>query len=318
MHHLDLAMWRHDHAFTASHNEGERRTRVVLMLTASMMIVEIAVGISSGSMALLADGIHMASHTVAIGLAFFAYGYARRHATDARFSFGTGKVNSLAGYTGALLLGIFCFVMASQSIERFINPVDIAFNIAIGVAVVGLLVNGASALILGGAESEGRHDDEHLQAHHRHSHGHDDHNLRAAYLHVLADAVTSIAAISALVAGKFLGWTWMDPLMGIAGSIVILVWVRGLLRDSSKILLDHQAPTTVVESIRSAIEADDDNRVSDIHVWGIGPARYAAALGVVTHNPRPAAHYRRLIAVERGIAHMTVEVSECEDESDDK
>lgn len=317
MHDIDLAAWRHDHAFGAKHNEGERRTGMVLMLTASMMVVEIAVGISSGSMALLADGLHMASHTVAIGLAFFAYGYARRHATDQRFSFGTGKVNSLAGFTGALLLGVFAVLMASQSIDRFFNPVGIAFDLAIGVAVVGLLVNGASALILGRSGSEGELGDEHHQTHgHVRSHGRHDHNLRSAYLHVLADAITSMAAIAALITGKFFGWIWMDPLMGIAGSIVVIYWARGLLRDSSKVLLDYQAPSGLVESVRSAIEADGDNRVSDIHVWGIGPAQYAAALGVVTHAPRPISHYRRLIASAVGIAHATVEVHQCPDEGE--
>jgi cation diffusion facilitator family transporter len=290
------------------------------MLTAVMMVVEVVVGIRSGSMALLADGLHMASHTVAIGLAAFAYGYARRHATDQRFSFGTGKVNSLAGFTGALLLAMFALLMASQSVDRFINPVGIAFDLAIGVAVVGLLVNGASALILGGVGAKDADGDEHdhsaghHQAHHGHSHGHQDHNLRSAYLHVLADAVTSMAAIAALITGKYLGWTWMDPMMGIAGSLVVIYWAKGLIRDSGKVLLDYQAPTALVESVRSAIEADSDNRVTDIHIWGIGPARYAAVLGVVTHSPQPVDHYRGLLAAEFGIAHATVEVHQCADE----
>ena len=323
MHGIDLTTWQHDHAFEAKRNDGERRTTIVLMLTAVMMVVEVVVGISSGSMALLADGLHMASHTVAIGLAAFAYGYARRHATDQRFSFGTGKVNSLAGFTGALLLAVFALLMASQSIDRFINPVGIAFDLAIGVAVVGLLVNGASALILGGvgakdADADGDGDEHdhgagHHQAHHGHAHGRQDHNLRSAYLHVLADAVTSMAAIAALITGKYLGWTWMDPMMGIAGSLVVIYWAKGLIRDSGKVLLDYQAPTDLVESVRSAIEADNDNRVSDIHIWGIGPARYAAALGVVTHNPQPVDHYRGLLVGERGIAHVTVEVHQCPD-----
>jgi cation diffusion facilitator family transporter len=254
-------------------------------------------------MALLADGLHMGSHTVAIGLAALAYAYARRHAADQRFSFGTGKVNSLAGFTGALLLAVFALLMVWQSIDRFLNPVEISFNIAIVVAAVGLLLNGASALILRDHD-DNESEDGHLHAHH-------DHNLRSAYLHVLADALTSLTAIFALITAKYLGMTWMDPLMGIVGSILILYWSRGLLKSSARVLLDYQAPLDLVEHVRSAIEKEDDNRLSDIHIWPIGPARYAAALGVVTHNPKPAAHYKGLVPTNLGIVHLTVEVNRC-------
>ena len=334
MHHLDIAAWQHGHAFQAGRNEGERRTQIVLGLTASMMIVEIAVGLASGSMALLADGLHMGSHAVGIGLAAFAYGYARRHAADNRFTFGTGKVNSLAGFTGALLLAGFAALMAFQSVERLINPVIIAFDLAIVVAVIGLVVNAASALILRADHDHGHYGrNHHSHDHHapdsNHAHDalhsydahadtadgkqHEDHNLRSAYLHVLADAVTSMTAIFALLAAKYLGLTWADPLMGVVGSILILYWARGLLRETVKVLLDHQAPDAVVTTVRSAIEADDDNRVSDLHIWRVAPAEYAAAVGLVTHTPRPAAHYRELIPEGLGIVHVTVEVNECAD-----
>lgn len=227
----NLGLWRHSHTFGQDIKRiGENRTLLVICITATMMMVEIAAGIFYGSMALLADGLHMASHAVALGISAFAYVYARRHALDARFSFGTGKVNSLGGYTGAVLLAVFALIMAWESLIRLANPIDIAFDQAILVAVLGLVVNGASVFILGN-----QHSHEHGHDHHDDHGDHDDHdlNLKAAYFHVMADALTSVLAIGALLAGKYLGYSWMDPLMGIVGAILVARWSIGLLKTTS-------------------------------------------------------------------------------------
>ena len=262
MHETNLAAWEHGHSFGLDRRRpGERRTLIVALLTAATMVVEIVAGIAFGSMALLADGLHMASHSVALGLALFAYIYCRRHAGDPRFAFGTGKVNSLGGYTSALLLAGFAFYMVVESVSRLLTPVPIVFDAAIAVAVIGLIVNGVSVLILDvrhhahdhdpdahrhGPEVPGPHHGHgHSHGHghdHGHGHGHADHNLRGAYLHVLADALTSLLAIVALLAGKYLGAVWMDPAMGIVGAILVGRWAYGLLRDSGHTLLDRQAP----------------------------------------------------------------------------
>jgi cation diffusion facilitator family transporter len=271
-------------------------------------------------MALLADGLHMASHAAALAIAAFAYVFARRRAHDRAFSFGTGKVNALGGYTGAVLLAVFALMMVWESVERLISPIAIAFNQAIAVAVVGLIVNGVSALILQGHhEHDHSHDDAHddhhdHEHHHDHHHGHHhDHNLRAAYFHVLADALTSLLAIFALLAGKFFALNWMDPAMGIIGAFLVARWSWGLVAASSAVLLDKQAPEHLLSAIRAAIENDGDTRIADLHVWSIGPGIYAAALAVVADEPRPPDVYKALIPHECGIVHVTVEVHECVD-----
>jgi cation diffusion facilitator family transporter len=268
-----------------------------------MMVIEITTGLAYGSMALLADGLHMGSHTAALGITTIAYIYTRRRATDSRFSFGTGKVNAFAGYTSAVLLALFALLMAYESINRLFNPVQIGFNQAIIVAVLGLLVNGVSMLMLGGAHHD--HDHEHPQ---HHGHGHTDHNLRAAYLHVLADALTSLLAIFALLAGKFLALNWMDPLVGVVGAVLVARWSLGLIRDTSSILLDHQAPDAMLERTRSAIEGVGNNHVTDLHIWSIGPGIYSASLAVVSGTPKPPEHYKALIPGDLGIVHTVVEV----------
>ena len=273
---------------------------MVTALTAVTMVVEIAAGIVFGSMALLADGLHMASHATALGIAVFAYAYTRRFATDRRYSFGTGKVNTLAGFTSAVLLAVFAAAMAVESIERVISPVAIAFNQAIFVAVIGLLVNAASVLILA------------VPHHHPHpDHRGGDHNLRAAYLHVLADSLTSLLAIIALLMGKFVGAVWMDPAMGIVGALLVARWSWGLLRDTSHVLLDKQAPKNIRNRLSEVIAADSDNRIADLHVWSIGPDLYAAAIAVVSHYPQPPDYYKQLIPKDLSIAHVTVEVHRC-------
>jgi cation diffusion facilitator family transporter len=251
----------------------------------------------------------MGSHTAALGITTIAYIYTRRCAADSRFCFGTGKVNAFAGYTSAVLLALFALLMAGESMSRFFNPVDIAFNQAIFVAILGLLVNGASMFMLGEQHHDHDHDHPHTQSHHHgHDHGHTDHNLRAAYLHVLADALTSLLAIFALLAGKYFGLNWMDPAMGVVGAILVARWSLGLIRDTSGILLDHQAPDLMLERTRAAIEHVDGNRVADLHVWSIGPGIYSAALAVVSNTPKPPEHYKDLIPADLGIVHTVVEV----------
>jgi cation diffusion facilitator family transporter len=244
-----------------------------------------------------------------------AYIYARRRAGDPRFSFGTGKVNALGGFTGAILLAGFALLMAGESIHRFIEPVPIAFNSAILVAVVGLAVNGASVFILGDHGHSHGHEHDHGEHHdhgHDHAHGnhhdhHHDHNLRSAYLHVLADALTSVLAIAALLAGKYLGWKWMDPAMGIVGALLVARWSLGLIRQTSAVLLDQQNDEAA-EQIREALEADGGTRVSDLHVWSIGPGLHAAEMVLTSDVPAAPDDYKTLLPSHLGLVHVTIEV----------
>ena len=290
----------HDHSFGQDRTKaGERRTLAVLCLTTTTMFVEIAAGIAYNSMALLADGLHMASHSAALLIAAIAYMYVRRHARDERYSFGTGKVNALAAFASAVILALFALFMVEKSIDRFLNPVTIGFNQAILVAAFGLFVNAVSVVILGGHGDGDRHGGE----------GHDhDHNLRAAYLHVVVDALTSLLAIAALLAGKFLGLNWMDPAMAIVGAALVARWSWGLLRDSSRILLDRQAPRDLRESIREVLQTPHD-RITDLHVWSVGPQIYAASIAVVTTQPRQPEYYKALLPADMGLVHATVEVN---------
>jgi cation diffusion facilitator family transporter len=315
MHDEALRRWRHDHSFGQERKRpGESRTLIVIAITAAMMVVEIAAGLVFGSMALLADGLHMASHAAALGINAFAYVYARHHAHDDSYSFGTGKVNTLGGFTGAVLLAGFAFLMASESVQRLISPVSIAFNQAIFVAVLGLIVNGVSMLVLGhGHDHDHDHDEEGGNPEHEHGHNEarhhaHDHNLVSAYLHVLADALTSLLAIVALLAAKYLGLTFMDPLMGIVGAILVARWSLGLLRSTGAVLLDRTAPVEICETVRKSIEAVDDNRIVDLHVWCIGLGMYAAVVVVVSPFARSPTHYKSLIPSNLGIVHTSVEV----------
>ena len=313
MHNEHIGRWRHDHSFGQDKKRpGEVRTIIVIVVTATMMVVEIAAGIVFGSMALLADGLHMASHAAALTISAFAYIYARRHAHDLRYSFGTGKVNSLGGFTGAVLLAVFALMMVWESVVRLIYPVDIAFNQAILVALVGLIVNGASVFILG-HKHDHAHENEHHHGRsadheHTHTHHHHDHNLRAAYLHVMADALTSILAIFALLAGKYYGLIWTDPLMGIVGAILVARWSAGLLHTTGVVLLDRQGPKFVRDAIRESIERQDDNRVVDLHLWSIGPNIYAVELAIVTREPQSPDHYKEMLPKNSGLLHVNVEV----------
>lgn len=311
MHIQSLARWTHDHVFGQDRpRSGESRTRLVIALTAVMMAFEIGAGIAYGSMALLADGLHMASHASALAISALAYYYTRRHAHDARFNFGTGKINSLAAFASATLLAAFSLIMTWQSAARLLAPVKIEFNQAILVAALGLAVNGVCLLIL---KSRGHsHDDEHEHAHEDHGHAEEsDHNLWSAYVHVLADALTSVLAIAALLAGKRFGMTWMDPAMGVLGAALVIRWAWQLLRASSHVLLDMQAPETMRRTICEAIERRGDARVTDLHVWSVGPGIYATEIGIVASEPSSADEYRKLLPEALGVVHVTIEAQRC-------
>lgn len=299
MHNDELQPWQHSHSFGQDRKRpGERRTFIVIAITGVMMVIEIITGILFGSMALLADGLHMASHAAALSINAFAYVYARRHARNAEYSFGTGKVNALGGFSGAVLLAMFALLMTWESINRLFHPVEIVFNQAILVAAFGLVVNGTSMFILGVKDQ-----------HHGHAgHSHNDHNLRSAYLHVMADALTSVLAIVALLAGKYFGFVWMDPAMGIVGAVLVARWSVGLLRSSSGILLDRQGPVRIRRKLMESIEADGDSRVAEVHLWSIGPDIYAAVIGVVARNPETPDRYKARIPENLGVVHITIEV----------
>lgn len=314
MHTHSLEHWQHGHDFAVIHEQGERRTRQVLLLTAATMVVEIVAGTVYGSMALLADGWHMGTHVAAFLIAIFAYRYSARHAKDPAFAFGTGKVGVLGGFASAIALAVVALVMFAESLQRIVAPQPIHFNEAIAVAVLGLTVNVISAFILQDRHDHGHHDHRHHAHEHDHRHHHD-HNLKAAYLHVLADALTSVLAIAALVSGKYLGWNWLDPVMGIVGAAVISRWSLSLLRETGPILLDGSIEADTVSVMVAAIEGNRDNRVADIHVWRVGPADYAAIVSIVTHQPQSTEYYKNLLAGFTGISHLTVEVHACADDS---
>ena len=298
-----LHRWKHSHTFGQQiKRPGEVRTLIVIAITAVMMVVEITAGIAFGSMALLADGLHMTSHTVALSINAFAYVYARKHAHNEKFCFGTGKVNTLGGYTGVVLLALFALVMAWESFERLISPVQIAFNQAIFVAVLGLFVNGLSVLILG--HHHDTDDDGH--AHHH------DHNLWSAYLHVLADALTSLLAIFALLGAKYLGLIWADPVMGLVGAALVARWSFGLLRTTASTLLDKETSSDLRITIKDTLEARDDIRIADLHVWAVGPNIYSVMLSVVTQYPQPPEYYKNLIPEGLGVVHTSIEVHHCD------
>lgn len=304
----------HDHVFLGDHHRrNERRTWLVIVLTTVMMVAEIAAGSFFGSMALVADGWHMSTHAAAMLIAALAYLYARRHARNPRFTFGTGKLGDLAGFASAITLALIALLIGWESIVRLVNPVAISFPQAISVAVIGLLVNLACAWLL-------REDHAH---HHDHDHHHDhglyngrhgalrrgrDNNLRAAYLHVLADALTSVLAIVALTVGSLNGWIWLDPLMGGVGALVIARWSVGLIRDTGRVLLDCMpAGEGLPEEIRAAIERDGD-RITDLHVWQLGPGHHGAIVSLVTESPQNPSLYRRKLAHIDALSHVTIEV----------
>jgi cation diffusion facilitator family transporter len=308
MNSIDLTPWQHAHNYGPDSPGAERRTRIVIAITATMMVVEIGAGIAFGSMALLADGWHMSTHVAAFLITAMAYHFSRRHAADPRYSFGTGKMGVLGSFASAVVLAVIALLMAGESIHRFFTPQPIHFNQAIGVAVIGLVVNLVCAWLL---KDEPRHH------HHGHDHGHEgthDHkhhdlNLRAAYVHVLADALTSVTAIIALTAGKFLGWNWLDPVMGIVGSVIVSVWAYGLVRDSSGVLLDRTPESSDLPGeIRRAVESDDDSRITYLHVWQIAAGKYAAIVSIVGSHPKSVEAYREMFREHEELVHVSLEV----------
>jgi cation diffusion facilitator family transporter len=301
---------KHAHRFDEGNPLAEKNTLRVAILTATMMMVEIAGGWYYNSMALLADGWHMSSHTVALGLSVLAYYLARKYAHDKRFSFGTWKIEVLGGYTSAIFLIMVAGLMVFQSTARLISPSPIFYDQAIAIAVVGLLVNLASAWLL----KDGHHH-HHDHDHGHHSHDHHDHhhdlNLRSAYLHVLADAATSVLAIIALFAGKLWALSWMDPVMGIVGAILVTVWAYGLLRDTGRVLLDAEMSAPVVAEIREVISASPIKaELCDLHVWRVGTGKYACILCLAVEEEVSPEYFRARVGIHEELVHITVEINQ--------
>ncbi|MCQ4249383.1 CDF family Co(II)/Ni(II) efflux transporter DmeF [Pseudomonas stutzeri] len=305
--------WEHSHSYRPLERGTERQTWAVVLLTGITMVAEIAAGYLFNSMALLADGWHMASHMVAIGMAAIAYLLARRYAHDRRFAFGTWKIEVLAGFASAVLLVVVALMMVIESLSRLWSPAQIGFDEALWVAVIGLVVNLLSAWLL-------RDQHDHHHAHHDHDHDHDhDHaaapgrdlNRHAAFIHVLTDGLTSVAAIIALLGGKYFGWNWLDPLMGIIGAVVILIWAKGLLRETGKALLDREMDDPLVQRVQAQLERVPDTEVTDLHLWRVGRAQYSCIVTIVTHQAYSADRYKAELAGFSELVHVTAEINRC-------
>jgi cation diffusion facilitator family transporter len=319
MHAESLDPWRHEHVFLGPHHQrNERRSWGVVALCGTMMSAEIVGGWLWGSMALVADGLHMSTHAGALVIAASAYAYARRHASDERFAFGTGKLGDLAAFSSAIVLAMIALLIGYESLGRLFQPVPIAFDQAIPLATLGLAVNLVSAWLLheerpDGASAGQRHPHGHEHAHHDHHHPHDhhaDHNLRAAYVHVMADAAVSVLAVIGLTAGRVLGWVWLDPAMGLIGMAVILNWSWSLVRVSGAVLLDVR-PEGIARAIVDRLEAGRADRIADLHLWRIGPGHHAAVVSIVCDRPEPPAAYKARLADIAGLSHVTIEVLAC-------
>jgi cation diffusion facilitator family transporter len=312
----------HSHVFLgAGHARNERRAWAVIVLCSAMMVVEIGGGIAFGSLALVADGLHMSTHAIAMLIAALAYTFARKHASDARFSFGTGKLGDLAGFSSAIVLALIALLIGYEAVRRFMAPVHIEFREAIPIAFLGLLVNIVSAWLLSGGDGHAHaHEHEHEHGHgdeavddalHRQTHAahgvHRDHNLRAAFIHVAADAAVSVLAILGLTAARFLGWMWMDPMMGIVGGSVIALWAYALVRDTSRILLDMTPDTALAARMRQRLEEGGD-RVADLHLWRLGPGHFGAIVSIVTGQARDVHFYRAALGGFSCLSHLTIEV----------
>ena len=301
MHTHTLENWIHAHDFAPDGTYGERRTRWAISLTTIMMVVEIVGGIAFGSMALLADGWHMFTHVAAFGITLFAYRYARKHAHTEKFTFGPGKVTVLGGFASAIALALVALVMAVESVIRIVEPKTIHYNQAITVAIAGLVINAICAVLLYNSPH-----------HHDEKHHHHDHNLKAAYMHVIADALTSVLAIGGLLTAKYFNWILMDPIMGIVGALIITKWAWGLLRQTSPILLDEEVHRSIKEKAKIIIEDDADNRVADLHIWKVGPDHFGVIISIVTHYPKDPSHYKKLLTAAGDFSHILVEVNKCQ------
>lgn len=310
MHTHNLSEWSHDHIFDEGNRAAEQGARMVMWITAVMMVIEIIAGWWFNSMALLADGWHMSSHTVAIGVSAFAYAAARRHARDSRFAFGTWKIEVLGGFASAIFLMGVAAVMVAGSVERIFSPQPIHYQEAMIVAAVGLVVNIVCAMILGNTHNH-HHDHQDDNHGHEHPHGHDL-NLKSAYLHVIADAATSVLAIVALTGGWMYGWSWLDPVMGIVGAALVAIWARNLIMETGKVLLDREMDHPVVQDIRDVVETGPEaggTRIADIHVWRVGKQAYSCALTVVTHDKNLTPnHVRKQLSQHDEIVHATIEI----------
>lgn len=298
--------WLHSHDYVKHNHRGERRARWVFALTFVTMLVEIVAGMQFHSMALLADGWHMSTHAAAFLITLIAYRYGRLHREDHTFAFSPAKVDILGGFASSIALAMVALMMIMQSVERLLVPQLIQFDEAIIVAVVGLSVNILSAILL----NDHDHHHDHLHGH-QHEHGHHhhhDHNLRAAYLHVIADALTSVLAIIALMAGKYYGWNWLDPVMGLVGALVILLWAGGLVRETAPVLVDHSVPFSERQAILALIEAEDDCKVVDLHVWRMTANHHAAVIAIVSTDPQSPEQYRKRLKTLKYLDHVTIEV----------
>ena len=308
---FDITSQPHQHDFSHHTNQGEQRTLIVLVLTAITMVVEIVAGTWFGSMALLADGWHMGTHVAAFAITIFAYRYARNHSSNPKFSFGTGKVSSLGGFASAVALAVVALMMAIESITRFFEPQTIAFNQAILVAVIGLIVNLLSAWILKDDHHHHHHGHEHSHHHshdHEHGHSHHDHNLRAAYMHVLADAFTSLLAILALLAGKYAGLNWLDPVMGIVGALVISKWAWGLITLTCSHLLDQQCHQTE-QQIRDLLSKEQGTDITDLHVWHLGEKSLGAIVAIRSDAPQSLEWYKQKLQHIPKLKHVSIEIN---------
>jgi len=309
MHHSRLEEWQHKHSFNRDKKRLEKVTLIVVAITFVMMIAEILFGWLTNSMALLADGWHMGTHAFALGISVVAYTLARKKTDDARFTFGTWKIEILGAYSNALILGLVAIIMAYTSVERLIHPLSIVYNEAITVAIIGLVVNFVCIAILNRGSSS------HMHEHHtpNEPHSHDDLNFHSAYLHVIADSMTSVFAIVALLGAKYYGLNWLDPVMGIVGAFFIGRWAKILIKDSANILLDHETVSPLSDEIKEVIESDGDSKVCDLHLLQVADDKYAGIISVVTAKKYPIEYYKKRLKKVHELTHITIEINECKD-----
>jgi cation diffusion facilitator family transporter len=312
MHTQNISHYQHSHIFSLTEKKAERRTFWVVVLTVTMMFVEIITGWLYNSMALFADGCHMSTHALALTISLMAFIFARRHAADRSYTFGTWKLEVLGGFTSGIILGFVGLLMGYVSIVRLYQPMEIKYNDAIIVAIIGLAVNLISILLLNHGRPHHEHDHDN-HSHDAHHHEHENLNLKAAYLHVVADAMTSVFAIVALLGGKFMGWNWLDPAMGILGTILVIRWTYFLLKETGVILLDKGAAGSISEEIRKLVESDAGTRISDLHVWKVGMNKYACIISIVVSEMRDLNYYKQKLNGLDEIVHLTVEIAKCED-----